>query len=113
MVTCVYGPAVTYAFPDPLVAAYRHSEVHVSPISVLDGTSLNLCRQEDLRARICEAVIFGKIKESELIELNFRGQLQRRMGEARRSHRSLSEILEIEPSRKRHDGSLEDPGLDK
>ena len=36
VVNCVYGPAVTYAFPDPLVAAYRHSVVHVSLISVLD-----------------------------------------------------------------------------
>ena len=40
-VTCVYRPAVTYAFPDPLVAAYRHSVVHVSLISVLNGTALN------------------------------------------------------------------------
>ena len=38
VVTCVYGPAVTYAIPDPLVAAYRHSVEHVSLISVLDGT---------------------------------------------------------------------------
>ena len=35
VVTCIYGPAVTYVFPDPLVAAYRHSVVHVSLISVL------------------------------------------------------------------------------
>ena len=47
VVTFVYGPAVTYAFPDPLVAAYRHSVVHVRLISVLDGTALNWCRQED------------------------------------------------------------------
>ena len=40
VVTCIYGPAVTYAFPDPLVAAYRHSVVHVSLISVVDGTAL-------------------------------------------------------------------------
>ena len=26
VVTCIYGPAVTYAFPDPLVGAYRNSE---------------------------------------------------------------------------------------
>ena len=38
VVTCIYGPAVTYGFPDPLVTAYRHSVVHVSLISVLDGT---------------------------------------------------------------------------
>ena len=37
IVTCIYGPAVTYALPDPLVAAYRNSVVHVSLISVLDG----------------------------------------------------------------------------
>ena len=41
VVTCVCGPAVTYAFPDLLVVAYRHSVVHVSPISILDGTALN------------------------------------------------------------------------
>ena len=52
VVTCVYGSAVTYAFPDPLVAANRHSLVHVSLISVLDGTALCWCRQEDLRNSI-------------------------------------------------------------
>ena len=41
VVTCIYGLAVTYAFHDPLVAAYRNSVVHVSLISVLDGTALN------------------------------------------------------------------------
>ena len=41
VVTCIYGPAVTYTFPDPLVAAYRISVVNVSLISVLDGTALN------------------------------------------------------------------------
>ena len=56
VVTCVYGPAVTCAFPDPLVAAYRHTVVHVSLISVLDGAALNWCKQEDLRARMSETV---------------------------------------------------------
>ena len=41
VVTCIYGPAVTYAFPDPLLAAYRNSVAHLSLISVLDGTALN------------------------------------------------------------------------
>ena len=50
VVTCIYGPAVTYAFPDPLVAAYRNSVVQMSLISVLDGTALNWYRQEVLRA---------------------------------------------------------------
>ena len=73
VVTCIYGPAVTYAFPDPLVAAYRNSVVHVSLISVLDGTALNWCRQEVLRARMSDTVLFAKIKDTELVVFNFRG----------------------------------------
>ena len=80
VVTCIYGPAVTYAFPDPLVAAYRNSVVHVSLISVLDGTALNWCRQEVLRARMSNTVLFGNVKDPELVVFNFLGQLQCRMG---------------------------------
>ena len=80
VVTCVYGPAVTYAFPDPLVVAYWHSVVHVRLISILDGTALNLCRQEGLRARMSETVLFGKVKDPELVAFNFRGQLQDKLG---------------------------------
>ena len=79
VVNCIYGPAVTYAFPDPLVAAYRHSVVHVSLISVLDGTALNWCQQEVLRARMSNTVLFRKVKDPELVVFNFRGQLQCRM----------------------------------
>ena len=60
VVTCIYGPVVTYAFPDPFVAAYRNSVVHVSLISVLDGTALNWCRQEALRAGMSNTVLFGR-----------------------------------------------------
>ena len=86
VVTSIYGPALTYAFPDPLVTARRHSVVFVSLISILDGTALNWCKQENLRAQMSEAVLFGKAKDSELIVLNFRGQLQCRMGEKRQGH---------------------------
>ena len=80
VLACIYGPAVTYAFLDPLVGAYRNSVVHVSLISVLDGTALNWCRQEVLRARMSNTVLFGKAKDPELVVFNFRGQLQCRMG---------------------------------
>ena len=76
VVTCIYGPAVTYAFPDTLVAAYQNSVVHVSLISVLDGTALNWCRQEVLQARMSNTVLFGKAKDPELVVFNFRGQMQ-------------------------------------
>ena len=79
VVTCIYRPAVTYAFPDPLVTAYRHSVAHVSLISVLDRTALNWCRQGELRARMSDTVLFGKVKVPELMVFNFRGQLQCRM----------------------------------
>ena len=80
VVTCIYGPAVTYAFPDPLVAAYRHSVVHVSLISVLDGAALNWCQQEVLSARMSDTVLFGKVKDPELVIFNFWGQQQCRLG---------------------------------
>ena len=64
------------------MAAYRNSVVHVSLISVLDGTALNWCRQEVLRARMSNIVLFGKVKDPELVVFNFRGQLQCRMGES-------------------------------
>ena len=34
-------------------------------------------------------------------------------GETRRPHRGLSEVLELESSSKRHEGSLEGPGVDE
>ena len=80
VVTCIYGPAVTYPFPDPLVTAYRYSVTHVSLISILDGTTLNWCQQEVLRAQMSNTVLFGKVKDPELLIYSFRGQLQCRMG---------------------------------
>ena len=68
------------AFPDPLVAAYRNSVVHMSLMSELDGTALNWCRQEVLRARMSKTVLFGKVKDTELVVFILRGQLQCRMG---------------------------------
>ena len=42
VVTCIYGPAVTYAFPDPLVAAYRNSVAQLEADKCVgwDGTQL-------------------------------------------------------------------------
>ena len=80
VVTCIYGPAVTYALPNPVVTAYRNSVTHLSLISVLDRTALNWCQQEVLRAQMSNTVLFGKVKDAELMVYNFRGQLQCRMG---------------------------------
>ena len=80
VVTCIYAPAVTYAFQDPLVTAYRYSVTHLSLISRLDGTTLNWCQQEVLRAQMSKTVLFGKVKDPELMIYSFREQLQCRMG---------------------------------
>ena len=49
VLTCLYGPAATIALPDPLTAAFRHSFIHVSLISVLDRTTLSWNEQEYCR----------------------------------------------------------------
>ena len=40
-VTVIYGPAVTFAFPDVKVEAYRRSVLHLNLISAVDGSTLN------------------------------------------------------------------------
>ena len=80
VVTCIYGLTVTFAFPDPLVIAYRYSVTHMSLISILDGTTLNWCQQEVLRAQMSNTVLFGKVEDPKLVVYSFRGQLQCRMG---------------------------------
>ena len=74
VVTCIYRPAVTYAFPDPLVTAYCYSVTHLNLISILDGTTLNWCHQEVLRAQMSNTVLFGKVKDPELMVYSFRSK---------------------------------------
>ena len=40
-VTVIYGPAVTFAFPDVKVEAYRSTVLHLNLISAVDGSTLN------------------------------------------------------------------------
>ena len=39
--TVIYGPAVTFAFPDVKVEAYRRLVLHLNLISAVDGSALN------------------------------------------------------------------------
>ena len=114
LVTCIYGPAVTYAFPDPLVMAYRLSVVHVSLISILDGAALNCCRQEDLRAQMSETVLFGKVKDPELVVCNFRDNCSAEWEEnVRVPSRSIPSFATCFSTGEGEEGSLEDPGVDE
>ena len=62
-VTVIYEPAVTFAFPDVKVEAYRRSVLHLNRISAVDGSTLNWCEQHTLRELMSEDLLFAKISE--------------------------------------------------
>ena len=85
-VTVIYGPAVTFAFPDVKVEADRRSVLHLNLISAVDGSALNWCEQHTLRELMSEDLLFAKISEPEMTVINFDDQFRDRMGEVERGH---------------------------
>ena len=85
-VTVIYGPAVTFAFPDIKVEAYRRSVLHLNLISAVDGSTLNWCEQHTLQELVSEDLLFAKISEPEMTVINFDDHFRDRMGEVERGH---------------------------
>ena len=85
-VTVIYGPAVTFAFPDVRVEVYRRSVLHLNLISAVDGSALNWCEQRTLRELMSEDLLFAKISEPEMRVINFDDHFRDRMGEIERGH---------------------------
>ena len=85
-VTVIYGPAVTFAFPEVKVEAYRRSVLHLNLISAVDGSALNWCVQHTLRELMSEDLLFAKISEPEMTVINFDDHFRDRMGEVERGH---------------------------
>ena len=85
-VTVIYGPAVTFAFPDVKVEAYRRSVLHLNLISAVDGSVLNWCEQHVLQELMSQDLLFGKIAEPEKTVVNFDDRFRDRMGEVERGH---------------------------
>ena len=85
-VTVIYGPAVTFAFPDVKVEAYMRSVLHLNLISAVDGSVLNWCEQHVLRELVSEDLLFGKISEPEMTIVNFDNHFRDCMGEVERGH---------------------------
>ena len=83
-VTVIYGPAVTFAFPDVRVEAYWRSVLHLNLISAVDGSALNWCEQRTLRELMSEDLLFAKISEPEMTVINFDDHFRDRMGEVER-----------------------------
>ena len=70
-VTVIYGPAITFAFRDVKVEAYRRSVLHLNLISALDGSVLIWCEQHVLRELMLEEILFAKLSEPEMTVVNF------------------------------------------
>ena len=85
-VTVIYGPAVTFAFPDVKVEAYRRSVLHLNLISAVEGSTLNSCEQHVLRELMSEDLLFAKISEPVMTVINFDDHFRDRMGEVERGH---------------------------
>ena len=85
-VTVIYGPAVTFAFPDVKVEAYRRSVLHLNLISAVDGSVLNWCERHVLRELMSEDLLFGKIADAEKTLVNFDDLFRDCMGEVERGH---------------------------
>ena len=85
-VTVIYGPAVTFAFPDVRVEAYRRSMLHLNSISAVDGSALSWCEQSVLRELMSKNLLFAKISELEMTATSFDDGFRDRMGEVDRGH---------------------------
>ena len=86
--TVEYGPALTFAFPDVKVEAYRRSVLHLNLISAVDGSALISCEQHVLRELMSEDLLFAtiSISEPEMTVINFDDHFRDRMGEVDRGH---------------------------
>ena len=82
-VTVIYGPTVTFAFPDVKVEAYRRSVMHLNLIS---GSVLSWCEQHTLRELMSEDLLFAKISEPEMTVINFDDHFSDSMGKVERGH---------------------------
>ena len=85
-VTVIYGPAVTFAFPDVKVEAYRRSVLHLNLISAVDGSALNWFEQHVLPEHMSEDLLFAKISGPDMTVVNFDDLFRDRMGEVDRGH---------------------------
>ena len=85
-VTVVYGPVMSFAFPDVQVKAYRNSVLYVNLISVVDCSVLNWVEQKELRGLASDDRLFGRISERGSVLMDFNNNFKCRMGREDLSH---------------------------
>ena len=85
-VTVVYGPVITFVFPDVQVKAYRNSVLYVSLVSVVDSSVLNWVDQRELRGLASNDRLFGRLAEPGWVLMDFNNNFKCRMGREDLSH---------------------------
>ena len=85
-VKVVYGPVMSFAFPDVQVKAYRNSVLYVNLVSVLDCSVLNWVEQKELRGLASDDRLFGRIAEPGWVLMDFNNNFKCRMGREDLSH---------------------------
>ena len=85
-VTVVYGPVISFVFPDVQVKAYRNSVLYVNLVSVADCSALNWVEQKELRGLASDDRLFGRIAEPCWMLMDFNNKFKCRMGREDLSH---------------------------
>ena len=85
-VTVVYGPVMSFVFPDVQVKAYRNSVLYVNLVSVVDRSVLNWLEQRELRGLDSNDRLFGRIAEPGWVLMDFNNNFKCRMGREDLSH---------------------------
>ena len=70
-VTVMYGPVMSFVFPDVQVKAYRNSVLYVNLVSVVDCSVLNWVEQRELRGLASDDRLFGRIAEPGWMLMDF------------------------------------------
>ena len=84
--TVVYGPVMSFVFPDVQVRAYRNSVLYVNLISVVDCSVLNWVEQKEQRGLASDDRLFGRIAEPGWMLMDFNNNFKCRMGREDLSH---------------------------
>ena len=85
-VTVVYGPVMSFAFPDGKVKAYTNSVLYVNLVSVVDCSVLTWVEQRELRGLASDDRLFGRIAEPGWVLMDFNNHFKCRMGREDLSH---------------------------
>ena len=85
-VTVVYGPMMSYVFPDVQVKAYRNSVLYLNLVSVVDCSVLNWVEQKKLRGLASDDRLFGRVAGPGWMLMDFNNNFKCSMGVENLSH---------------------------